>query len=379
MSALLMACLDPGIAWGGSKGASVHLEQLARAIAAEDTQVCVCVTRIADGAQTRAHNLEVLEIPGPQQGADLATRLDCEGDRAAWLAETAQARGVSAIYERLALHTTAASRAARHLGLPHLVEMNAPLREEASRFRTLERPEVADRAEQEVLRHAALVLPVSEPLVTYARSRGATAVELTPNAVNAAMFPRAARPDRADPTAIFVGALRPWHGPEVLAEAWRSLGADAPRLVVVGDGPGRHHLQSVGAELLGTVPHDDVPELLRQADLAVAPGPADMPTYFSPLKVFEYMAAGLPVVASDLPGTRQVLSERGVLVPAGDASALAAAVAALQADPDRRAQLGAAGRREVLSNHTWPHRARTVLAHVDGLAATPTASVELSA
>lgn len=366
MTRVLMTCLDPGIPWGGAKGASVHLEQLATALARENVGVSVVVTAVAENART-PEGVEVLRIPGPGKGSDATERLEAEVMRTNWLRRTAVDLGATVIYERLALHTSAASRAARCVGLPHIVELNAPLREEATRFRTLDLPEDAERLEGEVLRHAASVLAVSEPLVVYARGRGSTTAEQAPNAVNPAMFPKHANPDRDPPTVVFAGALRPWHGLEVLAEAWRILGDGAPELLVIGDGPGRHHLVDVGATLIGAVPHDRVPRLLTAAQIAVAPNPADTPRYFSPLKVFEYMAAGLPVVASDIPGTRSILGSGGLLVPAGDPDALADAVAGLVADPIRRIHMGHAGRNAVLANHTWARRARRVLEVAEAL------------
>ena len=113
--------------------------------------------------------------------------------------------------------------------------------------------------------------------------------------------------------------------------------------------------------------HDRVPAVLAGAQIGLAPYPAGAPPYFSPLKVFEYLAAGLAVVAADLPGVTEVAGGTAVVVPPGDAQALAGAVSALVADPGRRAALGAGGRRLVLSRHTWGHRARMVLALAEEL------------
>jgi glycosyltransferase involved in cell wall biosynthesis len=74
-------------------------------------------------------------------------------------------------------------------------------------------------------------------------------------------------------------------------------------------------------------------------------------------------ADGLAVVAADIPGVADVVEPgAAVLVPPGDATALAEAVAALAADPGERARLGRAGRALALSRHTWDHRAASVLA-----------------
>jgi glycosyltransferase involved in cell wall biosynthesis len=161
---------------------------------------------------------------------------------------------------------------------------------------------------------------------------------------------------------VFAGRVRPWHGIETLVAAWRLLGDAAPPLVVAGDpGQAKADLENAGAELLGPIPHAQMPALLSDASIGLVPYAADAPNYFSPLKMFEYMAAGLAVVAADLPGVREVLTpETGVLVPKASADALAFAVADLSLDAARREQLGHAARKLVAAEHTWRHRARRV-------------------
>ena len=243
----------------------------------------------------------------------------------AWLVDRLRDFGADALYERIALHSAAGSTAARALGIPHIVELNAPLPEEAARYRRLERPEDADRLERATLSHADLVLAGVQPARRLRARRGAQRVEVTPNAVAPERF--ADLPPRdpsAPPVAVFSGALRPWHGIETIAEAWALLDGDAPRLRVIGDGPARDVVAAAGAEMLGAVPHEHVPRLLGEADIGLAPYSPDAPAYFSPLKLFEYLAAGLAIVAADIPGVRDVTgSEAAVLIPPGDAPALA--------------------------------------------------------
>jgi alpha-maltose-1-phosphate synthase len=112
----------------------------------------------------------------------------------------------------------------------------------------------------------------------------------------------------------------------------------------------------------GALPHTEVPGALAGADIGIAPYAADAPPYFSPLKLFEYLAAELATIAADLPGVRDVVTEEtAVLVPQGDTPALAHAVASLAADRERRRRLGQAGRALVAAHHTWQHRARSIL------------------
>jgi alpha-maltose-1-phosphate synthase len=361
---------DPGIAYGGTKGASVHLGEMAAAMAREGAEVLLLVARIDPGAPEPPAGVTVQRLPGPARGASAAERVSAEPDRQVWLEERLGRFGAVALYERLALHSAAGSAAASRVGIPHLVELNAPLLQEAARYRTLAEPEVADLLERAVLRRADLVLAVSGPLARYARGRGARRVLVSPNGVDAGLF--VPRPGRraGPPSAVFTGTLRPWHGVDTLAAAWWLLGPNAPSLTVVGDGPGRAALEAAGAHVTGALRHHEVPGVLAGADIGIAPYAADAPPYFSPLKLFEYLAAGLAVVAAAIPGVTELVDERtAVLVPPGDPGALAGAVAALAADRRRLARLGRAGR-ELAEQNTWGHRAREVLREAGAAAGT---------
>jgi alpha-maltose-1-phosphate synthase len=358
---------DPGIVYGGTKGAAVHVAEVSGALAGAGAQVLLAVcSATGEGRPPDGVTLELLPGPGKRSTAD--ERLAAEPERAEWLRERLAEFGAGALYERLALHSAAGSAAARALGIPHLVELNAPLLDEAARYRRLDRGDDAERLERAVLGGADVVFAVSEPLAAYAAERGARRVEVLPNAVALERFTPARHDGDGRLTAVFAGTLRPWHGPETIAGAWELLGRDAPHLLVVGDGHGRERLEEIGARVTGPVPHAEVPALLAGAQIGLAPYAREAPDYFSPLKLFEYLAAGLATVAADLPAVRAIVpAGAALLVPRGDATALAAAVAAL-ADAEWRARLGAAGRALVAAEHTWDRRARRILAFAAELA-----------
>jgi glycosyltransferase involved in cell wall biosynthesis len=357
---------DAGVPYGGSKGASVHVAELVDALAGEGAKVLVLVASVAPDSSAPVSGVTVEALPGPGKGSSATDRLAAEPQRTDWIEQRLARLGADALYERLALHSAAGSRAAARLGIPHLVELNAPLVHEAARYRRLEEPDAATRLEGEVLAGAELVLAVSRPLAAHALRRRARRVEVFPNAVAIERYPPRAPHREGRPVAIFTGRVRPWHGIENVAAAWRLLGDSAPALVVAGDpGEAAPLLQGVGATLLGPLPHGQVPGLLAEAEIGLAPYARDAPVYFSPLKLFEYLAAELAVVAGDLPATRELVrGEQAVLVPPGDADSLAAAVADLCVDRRRRERMGRAARKLVAGEHTWRHRARRVMAHV---------------
>ena len=149
---------------------------------------------------------------------------------------------------------------------------------------------------------------------------------------------------------LTVARLAPQKGLDSLATAARDLAAreDLPawRWVVVGDGPLEDELREATADLPVHVAgrRDDVPDLMRTADLVVNTSTWEG----QPLVVQEALAAGAPVVATDVGGTREVAGPAAVLVPGGDARALADAVAALLTDDERREGLRAAARARAL-------------------------------
>jgi glycosyltransferase involved in cell wall biosynthesis len=350
---------DPGIPYGGAKGASVHLAAIGEALA-EENDVLVLVRAVEPWSSPPA-GMTVEMLPGPGKGASAADRVRFQGELVSWLEGRLAAFGTDALYERLALHSAAGATVAKRLGIPHLLELNAPLLEEAARYRRLEEAEVAERLERETLSHADVVFAVSPPLAAYAKARGASRVEVLQNAVAVDRFPTPER-NGANPVAVFAGSLRPWHGIETIAEAWRLLGPSAPRLLVIGERPTGELLRGLAATVTGPVAPARVPGLLAGAAIGLAPYSADAPRYFSPLKLFEYLAAGLATVIADLPAVTAVVDDdTAVVIPRGHAEALAQAVAALCADAAERTRLGDNGRALVEAGHTWKHRARRIL------------------
>jgi glycosyltransferase involved in cell wall biosynthesis len=370
---LVYVCLDPGVPTFGTKGASVHVQELLRAYRQLGHHVRLVTVRTGGAPPADLADVEVVELPRPR-ARDVAEReqallaLDAEAERVLdGLAD------VDVVHERYSLWGGAGIRAARRRGLPSLLEVNAPLIDEQRTHRELHHVDLAETRLIATAGAATAVAAVSEPVATWVRDHVASApTSVVPNGVDTDRFhPPAVQPTRPF-TVGFVGTLKPWHGVETLVEAVSLLRRDRPdaRLLLVGDGPRRDHLETLAADrdvpctTTGAVPPADVPLFLRAMDVAAAPYPAgDQAAYFSPLKVLEYLAAGIPVVASDTGQVPSLLDHgrAGVLVAPGDAAALADGLRSLSSDPDRRRRLAAAGRAKVLGEHRWTHVAATSL------------------
>jgi glycosyltransferase involved in cell wall biosynthesis len=173
------------------------------------------------------------------------------------------------------------------------------------------------------------------------------------------------------PVIAFVGSFRPWHGARTLVEAaerLRRAGRHAPVFLMIGDGPERPEIEndvrSRGLaddfRFLGSLPHEAVPRHLRRAVIGVAPFETgrhrylEIDFYWSPFKILEYMATGLPVVTIDVPALRRMVGpDEGLLYAEGNASALAAALGELLDDPARMAMLGRSARRRAVEQFSW--------------------------
>lgn len=378
MRRVAYVCADRGIPFFGHKGASVHAREVCHALVEGGYEVTIFTSRRGGEIPPAFRSVRVVDLPAPAS-VD-AFRRECEAMAAnEQIGEALAAAGpFDVVYERAALWTVAPMMHAAQTRAVGILELNAPLVEEQARYRTLVQTDEARRLLTSTLDAADLVVAVSEGVAAWARQLAPAAhVHVVPNGVDVRRFTPAERTStRADFVVGFVGTLKPWHGLPALIDAFAIIAAELPqaRLTVVGDGPERTRidaqLQQYGlldrATLTGPVPHEQVPELLRTIDVAVAPYPYLDEFYFSPLKITEYMAAALPVVASRVGQLTSLVrhEETGLLVTPGDARELANALRRLHDDPRLRHRFGAAGRQLVSDGHTWTH----VLDRVIGLA-----------
>lgn len=379
---VLYLSADPGVPMLGHKGASVHVRELVSAMAAAGATVMVVSPRIGAETDILPAPIELVSIEPvlPREHADASSLLRAVARQAGQIHTIAERFGADAIYERFSLFSDGGVNAAQALGIPHVLEVNAPLREEALRYRTLPHAQLAATIERRVFAATDRVLAVSMTLARLLEQAGVAAdrLEVAPNAIDPAKFPLR-RQGRQGPFTIgFAGSLKPWHGVEILLEAFRRALAAIPslRLVIVGDGPGRAAVEHAGlpAERFayhGALSHAETLRLLSRWDVGAAPFLAVPDFYFSPLKLVEYMAAGLCPVASVQPEIRELLGggDRGVLVPPGDAGALARALVGLARNPERTSAIGLRARAYVLKERSWSRNAERALGALRGRAA----------
>lgn len=367
---IAFVCTDPGVPVFGVKGASIHAQSVLRVLVSEGLEVHVLTPR--PGPLTHPLARQVVLHPLPPVGGDTPAEREaaaCRADQSV-SAELATIRP-DLVYERYALWGRTATAWAADRAVPSILEVNAPLVEEQLTYRELVDVDGARAVARSALAAATSVVCVSDPVADWVRRivPESSALVLA-NGVDTERVRPAEHPTRAGDapgfTVGFLGSMKRWHGVDVLIDAMRlarerSPGATPARLLVVGEGPLRESLEAmavaadVDAEFTGAVPPGEVTKALHRMDVACAPYPAAEGHYFSPLKIFEYMAAGLPVVASAIGQIPQILEHGGLgrLVPPGDPAALADAIAGLRPDYVTRARLGADARRAAVARHTW--------------------------
>ncbi|MDO5053443.1 MAG: glycosyltransferase family 4 protein [Pseudoclavibacter sp.] len=352
-------CVDPGIPVFGTKGASVHIQEVVRQMRRRGHEVTVYAARRGTQVPADLAGLELVEVPVP--GTEPAERERGQRLASERIAELLRRTPPELVYERYSLFSTVLADAHEALGVPGVLEVNAPLIDEQREHRVLVDEDGAVRALQRQAGAAAATICVSDPVRDWVRSRTATPRARTvANGVDVErILPQPEEP--GVPVVLFVGTLKPWHGvSDLLSAAGR---AEEPwRLRIVGDGPEREALErqaerlGLEVDFRGAVAPERMPEHLAGAAIGVAPYPrlgGSERQYFSPMKVYEYLAAGLPVVASEVGQLPAILGELGGLVPPSDPDALAAAIDALARDPERRARLGTAGRILAERRHSW--------------------------
>jgi len=399
---LAYLCFDFGIPVLGTKGAAVHLRETVDALrrlghtvqvyspdqGLEETGVQWddwCATPLRGFASDVVGLLTHEDLA---QGKRLSREL-----RALLFAEYSQrillpaltAFKPDVIYERYSLLAYAGAELAHRLGVPLLLEVNAPLTLEQARYRELVLKRTAEGVECKVLNRADALIVVSKALADHARSFGVRPDRITvlPNGVNPARFnPGVSGEDvraryhlEGKRVVGFVGTLKPWHDLETLVAAVRLLVREDNRvhLLVVGDGSGADKLRALEEDyitLTGSVPYEEVPRFMAAMDVIAVPYPAGGEPYFSPLKLFEAMAMAKPAVGARIGQIEEVLvhGQTGLLYEAGCPADLANQASRIFEHPDWTVAMGAAARRDVLSTRIWEHNARQIGTIAESLA-----------
>lgn len=346
----------------------------------------------------------------PYDGNFYAFHRSTVGQVNRWLKD----RQVRFLYQRLSVANYTGVLVSRKYRIPLVMEYNgSEVWVAGSWSRPLSYPKIAETAEEVCLRHAHVVVTVSDVLRDELVHRGIPDEKIVsyPNCVDEEIF----NPERfsandirnlrarygISPDAMvisFLGTFGQWHGVEIMGEAIRFLAMHAreflretkTHFLIVGDGIKRSRLREILSpeecrdlySLPGLVPQEEAPLHLAASDIALSPhiSNSDGSRFFgSPTKLFEYMVMGKPIIASDLDQIGHVLRKSlrtgelpaeaphghedrmAVLVQPGNVGDLVEAIRFLGVRPLWRQRLGANARAEALSKYTWKHHVASIL------------------
>lgn len=295
------------------------------------------------------------------------------------------------IYQRYSLNNYSGIQLSRQYQVPFVLEYNgSELWISRHWGKRLKYEALSEKIELLNLHAAHVVVVVSQPMRDELVGRGVEADKILVN-------PNGVEPDKYSPdvdgsrvrseygfgdsTVLgFIGTFGNWHGAEVLAEAFGRLLRERPdyrdrvRLLMIGDGATmhqvRHALEKHGVTdrcvLTGIIPQEEGPEHLAACDVLMAPHVPNAdgtPFFGSPTKLFEYMAMGKGIVASDLDQIGEILEHDRTawLVQPGSIRGLMDGMQRLIDDPGTRVRLGIAARKHVVARYTWREHTRRIV------------------
>jgi glycosyltransferase involved in cell wall biosynthesis len=390
---ILFLCADSGIPFWGVKGGSIHMREIVSCFSSKNCNVTVVAEDSSDGSAESGGD-SAYNIPDARAEKFFPYLNDLFGndrirsefedflrnsEMEILLNSIHSKKGIDIVYERYSLFNVSGLSFCRKQGIPHVLEVNSPLIEEAAKYRNLALPGIAAAVEDYLFSNTDHIIAVSNELKEFIwRKYPDSRVTVVPNGVRVDHFSFEGFRSDSDVNNKFVigflGSLKPWHGVEILIDSFAGIADndDSSRLLIIGDNKKTgsrlarrcENLKIDGkVEFTGAVEYDRIPEMLHQTDVLVAPYPRMDNFYFSSLKIFEYMAAGKAIIASNIGQISAVLTHEktALLVPPGDPMALRRALERLKDDPDLRRRLGDRARIEARTRHTWSQRADKIL------------------
>ncbi|MEZ6020238.1 MAG: glycosyltransferase family 4 protein [Planctomycetota bacterium] len=283
------------------------------------------------------------------------------------------------IYERYAFGNQAGVRMAAKHKLPIILEVNSPMVHELGKTRGLSFPRLAERIEKRVFLGATRIAVVTEVLKGMLMEMGIPGEKMfvTPNGVHLEHYQKATQQEAREALGIghvkglvagFVGFYRPWHRLDLALEAIADPSLGDCHIALLGEGPAEPELRALAAKLgiedrvhfVGKHSHHRMPALLPAFDMGLVP---NINVYASPLKLHEYMAAGLVSITPDQPNLREVLTPDHdcLMFPPGDGERFQDCLLRLFRDAELRERLGRNARQTVIDRDlTWQGNARRV-------------------
>ena len=360
----------------GSTGGSVHVEEVASGLAQRGHEVHVVARKNESSPEP-----ESFQLHRPQP---LLQHRWFRWSAEKSIGDLMDRLGVDVVLERYYNFAGEGVRAAHRRGVPSVLEVNSPVVDHPGSVKALldgmllRRPMRRLREEQcqkatALITPLPSIVPSNVPREKVHQIHWGANVErfqpgLTPRGnAEAVPIPLDAR------VVVFSGSFRYWHGADVLVRAGtrvlESSGGKKAFFLFLGSGPGwsrvRQEIERLGVQsrchLTGAIPYVEMPHYLARCHIGVAPyqpsrhGQLQLGFYWSPLKIFEYMASGLPTITLDIDPLREIVRQgkEGLLFEERDEEALARAITELVASPERAREMGTSARERIVAHYSW--------------------------
>ncbi len=295
------------------------------------------------------------------------------------------------IYQRYCLNNYCGAQLAEKLKIPFVLEYNGSEVWVSNNWgRKVKNQDTAEKIEWFNLISANLIVVVSSPLKDQIVAQGISEEKILIN-------PNGVDPEKYSPSVCgdqireeyslgnkivfgFIGTFGPWHGAEILVKSFGMLMKKCPEyqkrihLMMIGDGVTMESVKKLvddyclyeNVSLTGLIPHNEGPTYLAACDILVSPHVPNSdgsPFFGSPTKLFEYMAIGKPIVASDLDQIGEILKhdETAHLVTPGDSNALCEGLKHMIENPSSWEKMGQLARQECLNKYTWKSHTEKIL------------------
>lgn len=377
--------------WGResvASGAIAHTKGIVEAFARDAKNVCICSPDKFDYIKEDVGYILVNPNEMMSYGHGELADLEYNDLLIPTLVERYQNQKPSFIYQRYGLNNYTGAYLAKKLNIPFVLEYNgSEIWMSHNWGGKLHYESTAQKIETANFKAADLIIGNAESMIDELVSYGVEKdkICIIPNGVDASRFTpelegSAIRSQlgfaKDDVVVSFIGTFGPWHGAEVLAQTISRVCANDPhvRYLFIGGGGSYEQVKEIvkssGYEdrvmMIGFVPQLEAPLYLAACDILVSPqipNPDGTPFFGSPTKLFEYMAMGKAIVASDLDQMGRILQDNktALLSIPGNVESLSNAIVRLAVDSDLRSMLGANAREEVVEKYTWDRHVQIIL------------------